>query len=431
MATWDDNFWFGKDTGKQSDLKTCPFNVAHKLKPTSYHQHVLKCEQSFPSQRLASHSTLASVATIGQSLLSVKSIDSDIERITGSLSQLSTSECSIKTDNWIGRTSPDSAIDVKTNSSGNSTENEDQNNHTDVTLTALGSVQDSRQNNGVSASSLQREPAVPIVPQIAQTDPVKEDAGAGDPDDWNNSNAPHFDIYKGFDNCNELTDEQVMDMADSFIDTVILNKMDKSKRKKLYDKLIELRKAGDDRQRKAIKELLATEEVHPQITNIPPEIRKPKVDIREIFKFKKENNKVETLKKSTFISPESEPIPNGVKSPEPVKCPPNPWTLNELTGGLKTEKNPKSLEPSISGSSASDHIKAEAEESADRKLEVCCNNCWMSLTLNAENIKRMTVFCDKCSGIKFGGYFECQQCKLYGYFAQNQIQQHLDKHFPK
>lgn len=354
-------------------------------------------------------------------MLSVQSLVSRVNQTTESLSP-SVSESSRGSAIWAANRvdcpSPDSAIDVKTNSSAENTENEEQNSQSGPT----SSCQMVR-----NSSSSEREPAIPIVPEAAQSEPLKEepDSGGGDPDDWNTCNAPHFDIYEGFDNYDDLSDDHIRDLADSFIDTVLLNKLDKPNRKLLYQKLIEMKKTNKERRSMAVRELLSSQRIHPQITDIPQEIRKPRVDIREMFKFKKENSKIETLQKTTAIN--GDQIEDRAQSPESFTPALNPWTINELTAGTSGERSPEPTKPSGQCSSSQ-----PTEEVADvPKVDACCNNCWSELKLTPENIKRMTVFCGKCSGIKFGGYFECQQCQLYGYFAMNQIEQHLKKHFLK
>ena len=191
--------------------------------------------------------------------------------------------------------------------------------------------------------------------------------------------------------------------------------MSKTQRKELNDKLIRLRRAEKELKKKAFNELVSFRDVwDPQIKDIPQEIRKPRIDVRELFNLKKkQNNRIDTLKSTTPVSP------------EPKECPPNPWTDD-----ISAHKQSIDVVRAQPSSGCCSKV-CDKQITVRHELNVICNNCWDPLCLNQENIKLATVFCAKCSGVKFGGYFECHSCKLYGYFANNQISQHLSKHFPQ
>ena len=434
-------------------LKTCPFNSSHRIRASSYEKHVFKCEQQFPKTLNRCSDGLSSRRTISTSIESFfennSEISDKIDGLTNALTEFTLSEdwteevnqipVPLSVELWKTQSldsrgaessdrsgSPDSAIGMASDSNScpnvikTEVEVHSDVNDLDSTLTQPSAQTQSTDNSQPTERLTDRSPdrsrAVPIAPQQVEIIPEpsntcnQTDEGSGDPNDW--TSGEPYSLYAGYENMDDLTDEQIMEMADSFLDVVVLSKMNKSQRKELNDKLIQLKKAEKQRKQKAFDQLITYTDVwDPEINAIPQEIRKPRVDVRQLFNLnKKQNKRIDTLKSNTHISP------------EPNECPPNPWTYDESSKAQPFRSDVQCV-------SSKNECSTNSEDS--HLLSAVCNNCWDPLALTEENIKQMTLFCATCSGIKFGGYFECQSCKLYGYFANSQISQHLTKHFPQ
>jgi len=245
-----------------------------------------------------------------------------------------------------------------------------------------------------------------LIPQhCPQNDQLlNSDYGSGDMDDWNGGQS--FSIYSEDIDFDNLSDEQIQRLSEGFVDPIILSRMDKRQRKILYQKMNELKSGHKDHKLEALDDLVALKDsCDPQLGSIPPEIRKPRIHIKDLFKLKNFNKKLsKTEANGHFLSIGTQTTTSDNDSID-----------LEVGDQLEVDCNPMDSSATLK---PCDH------------LDTKCNSCSQPISLTESNIKRFTVFCGNCSSSKFGGYFECHSCHLYGYFAKSQIVEHLGQHFP-
>jgi hypothetical protein len=443
MATFDDNYFYG---GLQNNgLSVCPFNSNHKMKPNKYQKHLLICEQRYPKRNSLKYKSNSSKTSIlseveinskidcdfkaNQTIDTISSADNktanyeysgdkDLER-DHSLSSDQMNDNCIQVDEVLNEVQQSlNPIEHKSKEGENNIQiiPQDVNNYVnfdasgDETLTRneekLCHSKEKDSNNRRVNESVVEETNRKIESLTDSANSGKNSGrglesdsknvdnrcvnneGSGD-ESWN-CDYKHFSLFPEKSNKNdELNDDEIMQMAESFADIAVVTRMTKKQRKKFNEKLVELSKLKSERKLQAFNDLISfSDKNDKELKKIPSEIRKPKIDIRKTFRIRKVNIDSSAEEKTAH------------------------------------EKCTTSSSPMV------ETLTVNKVSSDEKNINVICNGCSDSLVLNESNVKRMSVFCAKCSGFKFGGYFECHSCKLYGYFANNKIDEHLKKHFP-
>ncbi|CAG2120743.1 unnamed protein product, partial [Medioppia subpectinata] len=253
MATFD-SYYPRNNTG----LRECPFDANHRVKDSKYAKHVLKCEQRFPNHvrrvnaSAGRQPVFASMDSIDSGLNST-SVDTnggrgsaaDTSSLTNAMSRMNVGDDDSDDLWWASdphssqatdtEVIADSAVEMNEESSKGSSHLYQEIESDSRTETA------SHSSANVSQTASQSVAKRVIEGNCLQSEDLAdgEDDSAGDADDWTGGEV--FDLFDPNVDYHNLTEEQLTELSETFVDPILLAAMDKSQRKRLYHKMNEMR----------------------------------------------------------------------------------------------------------------------------------------------------------------------------------------------